>query len=266
MAGLVESFVQQVYSELGLTGALPEKKKGSKDNDPNIWIGSRPQNFAGGQSVVDREVLPLSSMIQKVMSAGGRRDPGYFALADKLVGSNFMTKGSAMYPEGVAGGLANAAAVHQAYAADGGKMNFTQWLDWYSSNSEPAKGPGGRGGRASAYTGPVESVSVAAETDIIAMAQATAQEILGRTASEQEIEKIIKRTRAAEQAEPTVQTRQGPGRVTTEEGLTKEGRDAILNKVLMNSPDYASYQFDSTVMDMMVNNLRRGQEVARGTF
>jgi hypothetical protein len=127
-------------------------------------------------------------------------------------------------------------------------------------------GTGSRGGRAAAYTGPVESVSVQAETDIIATAQATAQALLGRTATEDEIQRILKQTRRAEQAQPTVQTRQGPGRVTTEEGLTKEGRDAILNKVLMSSPDYASYQFDSTVMDMMVNNLRRGQEVARGTF
>jgi len=127
-------------------------------------------------------------------------------------------------------------------------------------------GTGGRGGRAAAYAGPVESVTVQAETDIIATAQATAQALLGRTATEEELQKILRQTRKAEQAQPTVQTRQGPGRTTTEEGLTKEGRDAILNRVLMSSPDYASYQFDSTVMDMMLKNLRQGQEVARGTF
>jgi hypothetical protein len=129
-------------------------------------------------------------------------------------------------------------------------------------------GTGGRGrggsGRAPAYDGPMESVQVAAETDIVAMAQATAQELLGRSATQKELDKILKRTRKAEQTQPTVQTRQGPGRVTTEEGLTKAGRDAILKKVLMQSPDYASYQFDSTVMDMMLTNLRRGQQVARG--
>jgi len=107
-------------------------------------------------------------------------------------------------------------------------------------------------------------VQVAAETDIIATAQATAQALLGRTATEKEIQKVLRQTRKAEQAQPTVQTREGPGRVTTEEGLTKEGRDAILKKVLMQSPDYAGYQFDSTVMDMMLDNLGRGQRVARG--
>jgi hypothetical protein len=131
---------------------------------------------------------------------------------------------------------------------------------------DPGAGTGGRGsgGRAAAYTGPVESVQVQAETDIVAMAQATAQEILGRTATQDEIDKVLRRTRKAEQAQPTVQTRQGPGRVTTEEGLTREGRDAILRQVLMSSPDYAGFQVDSTAMDMMSNILRRGQEVARG--
>jgi hypothetical protein len=132
-------------------------------------------------------------------------------------------------------------------------------------SADGAGGTGGRsGGRAAAYTGPVESVTVQAETDIIATAQATAQALLGRTATEDEIQKILRQTRKAEQAQPMVQTRQGPGRATTEEGLTKEGRDAILKKVLMASPDYAGFQIDSTAMDMMSNILRRGQEVARG--
>lgn len=122
---------------------------------------------------------------------------------------------------------------------------------------------GGRGG-GGAYTGPVRSVTVQAETDIVASARAAAEELLGRMPTQQELDRILKRTRAAEQAQPTVQTRQGPGQVTTAEGLTKEGRDNILRQVLMQSPDYQDYQIDSTVMDMMLTNLRRGQEVARG--
>ena len=122
----------------------------------------------------------------------------------------------------------------------------------------------GRGGRAAAYTGPRESVSMAAETDIIAMAQATAQELLGRAPTQQELDKILRRTRRAEQAQPQVSTQVGPGRTVTQEGLTREGRDAILKQVLMKSPDYAGYQIDSTVMDMFSNILSEGQAVARG--
>lgn len=126
------------------------------------------------------------------------------------------------------------------------------------------RGGAAGGGRSGAYTGPVRSVTVQAETDIVASARAAAEELLGRMPTQQELDRILKRTRSAEQAQPTVQTRQGPGQVTTAEGLTKEGRDNILRQVLMQSPDYQDYQIDSTVMDMMLTNLRRGQEVARG--
>jgi len=127
-------------------------------------------------------------------------------------------------------------------------------------------GAGGTRSGAAAYTGPIESVVVQAETDITAAAQAEAQQILGRTATDEEIQKIIRRTRSAETEQPDVRRQEGMARTVSEQGLTKEGRDAILRQVLMSSPDYASYQFDSTVMDMMLNNLRKGQEVARGTF
>ena len=132
------------------------------------------------------------------------------------------------------------------------------------SAGEGAAAGGRAGGRGGAYTGPVRSVAVQAETDIVASARAAAEELLGRMPTQQELDRILKRTRSAEQAQPTVQTRQGPGQITTAEGLTKEGRDNILRQVLMQSPDYQDYQIDSTVMDMMLTNLRRGQEVARG--
>ena len=132
------------------------------------------------------------------------------------------------------------------------------------SAAEGTAAGGVGGGRGGAYTGPVRSVTVQAETDIVASARAAAEELLGRMPTQQELDRILKRTRSAEQAQPTVQTRQGPGQITTAEGLTKEGRDNILRQVLMQSPDYQDYQIDSTVMDMMLTNLRRGQEVARG--
>jgi hypothetical protein len=151
----------------------------------------------------------------------------------------------------------NAAAADSVFAATPSDL----LLGGSPSDMPAAAGSGGRGG---AYTGPVRSVTVQAETDIVASARAAAEELLGRMPTQQELDRILKRTRSAEQAQPTVQTRQGPGRGTTAEGLTKEGRDNILRQVLMQSPDYQDYQIDSTVMDMMLTNLRRGQEVARG--
>jgi hypothetical protein len=120
-------------------------------------------------------------------------------------------------------------------------------------------------GRAAAYSGPVESVTKLSEADITRMAYDAAEALLGRQPTQAEINKIIKKTRKAETAQPDVRTQEGPGRSVTQQGLSKEGRDAILSEVLMSSPDYANYQIDSTVLDMMLNNLRRGQQVARGS-
>jgi hypothetical protein len=163
----------QVMGALGQVAA-PDST-GKKNKDPMVWIGSRPKNYAGGQAVVDREVMSADMMQQKVLSAGARRDPGYYSLANQLLKSNFLTASSARYPGGVASGLGNAINVYQAYQADGGKMNFPQWLDWFSGTAEgeDRSGRGSRGGRAPAYDGPMESVQVAAETDIVAMAQAS---------------------------------------------------------------------------------------------
>lgn len=170
--------------------------------------------------------------------------------------------GKALYEEAI-----NAAATARAQGQNVTPATYiNQLLLQFNQQGGMGDGMGGGTTRATgAYTGPVRSVAVQAESDIVAAAQATAQTLLGRAATDDELQKILDQTRKAERAQPTVTTR-GVGQTVTEEGLTKEGRDAILKKVLMSSPDYASYQFDSTVMDMMLNNLREGQEVARGTF
>ena len=173
-------------------------------------------------------------------------------------------KGKALYFEAI-----NAAALARQRGQDVTPATYINQLLLQYTQSPEMFGDGGtgtNGRRSGAYAGPTSSVTVQAESDIVAAAQATAQALLGRAATDEELQKVLSQTRKAEQAQPTVTTRQGLGQTTTEEGLTKEGRDAILKKVLMSSPDYASYQFDSTVMDMMLNNLREGQEVARGTF
>lgn len=171
--------------------------------------------------------------------------------------------GKGLYTEAI-----NAAAAARAQGQNVTPATYiNQLLLQFNQQGGMGDGMGGGTTRATgAYTGPARSVVVQAESDIVAAAQATAQTLLGRAATDDELEKILNQTRQAERTQPTVTTRAGAGETVTEQGLTKEGRDAILKKVLMSSPDYASYQFDSTVMDMMLKNLREGQEVARGTF
>ncbi len=242
---------------------VTEEEAKSASNRPVVYMGqAAPPNipYAISPRPVAVDVDVAESAFNTSDAYNRFLDKGSKDWIESLAKSiDYRRTGSSLWSEAVS--------ASRSLEKQGMKVSPIQWLidlsreRGFGGEPEPT---GGTGGRAAAYAGPMESVQVAAETDIVAMAQATAQELLGRSATQQELDKILKRTRKAEQAQPQVQTRQGPGRVTTEEGLTKSGRDAILRKVLMQSPDYASYQFDSTVMDMMMDNLRRGQQVARG--
>jgi hypothetical protein len=70
--------------------------------------------------------------------------------------------------------------------------------------------------------------------------------------------------RKAETQQPQVTTQQGPGRSTTEQGLTAQGRDDILRDVLSKNPDFEQYQLDTTVMDAMTRFINKKKAVAGG--
>jgi len=238
-----------------------------KKSDPKIWIGSRPTNYPGGQSVVDQERMSLSTMTQKVMSAGAQRLPSYYNLADKLLKGNFITESSARYPEGVAGGLENAARVWQAYNADGGTMNFTQWMDWYSSGAEDRadSGRGGRGG--GGYTGPTTTTDVTLTDEVSAEAllDRFARDLLGRGLTKKETNKYIKQFRESEMESPqvTTTTPTGPGSATrvTETAASKE---EMLRQMISSNPDYQKFQVDTTIMDMLMEDIEKGKKVIYG--
>lgn len=223
----------EIFVETGTIGGIV------KSSDPNsAFYASRRQpsdvpNF-NALPASERQLFDLAARSIHPMKTGSN----YY---EELISASWdlSTKGIYKSPQQLA---------YEAYVESGGRAG--------------GAGGGGGGGR---YTGPVRSVSVQAESDIVASARAVAEELLGRMPTQEELDRVVKRTRSAERKQPTIQTQQGPGQVTTEEGLTKEGRDNILRQVLMQSPDYQDYQIDSTVMDMMLNNLSRGQEVARGS-
>jgi hypothetical protein len=121
---------------------------------------------------------------------------------------------------------------------------------------------GRSGGRAAAYTGPVESIAVQAESDINATADTIAIELLGRGATKEEKDRIVKRIRKAEMAQPQVTRREGPGRQITQEGLTSQGREDILREVLSKRPEFEQFQLDTTVMDAMNRFVNQKKAVA----
>jgi hypothetical protein len=131
------------------------------------------------------------------------------------------------------------------------------------SSGDAGTGSGGRsGGRTAAYTGPVESIAVQAESDINATADTIAIELLGRGATKEEKDRIVKRIRKAEMAQPQVTRREGPGRQITQEGLTSQGREDILREVLSKRPEFEQFQLDTTVMDAMNRFVNQKKAVA----
>jgi len=118
---------------------------------------------------------------------------------------------------------------------------------------------GGTSGRG-AYTGPRESITVQAESDIRATANALALEMIGRPLNNKEIERVTKRMRTAEQEQPQVTTGNVARTVTTQ-GLTAQGRQDILRDVIAKRPEFEQYQLDTTVMDAMNSYVQEKRQV-----
>lgn len=110
-------------------------------------------------------------------------------------------------------------------------------------------GGGSRGG-SGGYSGPRASVVKQAESDIDATANALAIEMIGRTLTEKELNRITKRMRKAEVNQPTI-TSGSPAMTVQQQGLTAQGREDILREVIAKRPEFEKFQLDTTVMDAM---------------
>ena len=89
-----------------------------------------------------------------------------------------------------------------------------------------------------------------------------ARDQLGRSLTKQETEKYAKRFNKMEKSneQVTVTTPSGPALSTSVQKLATT-KDEMLRKIVTKNPDFAKYQIDTTVMDMFVNRIKKGQEV-----
>lgn len=99
------------------------------------------------------------------------------------------------------------------------------------------------------YAGPTASVSVANEDDLRRTADALGAELLGRAVSDEEFQKVLKRVRSAEQAQPTVTSR-APGATVTETGISAEGRKDIMRDMLAQDPESQEFLKATKFMGM----------------
>jgi hypothetical protein len=118
-------------------------------------------------------------------------------------------------------------------------------------------------GRGGAYKGPVSTYTEMAESDVRATANDVAIELLGRPLDQDEFDRVLRKTRRAEQAQPTVTTR-STGKTVTQQGLTAQGRDDILREVISKNPEYEQFQVETTVLDAMLKFVNKKRQISDG--
>jgi hypothetical protein len=224
--------------------------------DPLIFLGKRvvpvQGPYTGARPTIEKvDQLPLSQIVSSVYAMGANRDPQYDAVVDVLTTTPFLKRENAKYPAYVASALQLAAEVYVPYKNSGGDRPFWDWISWYASTSPPKEED-----TAGRYRGPVATRTVAAESDVRATADAVSMEMLGRGITDQEFERILNRTRKAEIQQPQI-TRSGTGFSTTEQGLTAQGRQDIIENILAKKPEYQEFQKATTLMSWFDEALNR---------
>lgn len=256
----------------GILGDVKKRVEGITANaatvdDPVIWVSSktvpsgRPSNLPvqGG-----RETMSLTQMQAALKAAGANRDPGYTDFASKLVQGGFLSKSYVNIPEYAANSLGTAVDLYQAYLSSGGAESFDSWFNGYVS-SAPSEDTTG-GGRGGGYTGPVTttSVSITDENTAEALLDRYARDLLGRGLTKQETEKYIRQFNRAEAEAPQVSVSAGTGAARSSTTTTAASKEELLREVISKNPDYAKFQVDTTIMDLLMDDIRKGQEVING--
>lgn len=150
--------------------------------------------------------------------------------------------------------------VNNAEAAYAAGQRVSPWDYLESWAQEPAAGRSGRGGGFGGGGGPTARVTMMNERDLRMTADSIASEVIGRGVTDQEFQKILRRVRSAEMAEPGMTRVQGNA-VVTEPGLSSEGRQDIITQMLMQGPEAEDFTKATTMMDAFYKAL---SEAPRG--
>lgn len=244
----------------GVAAAAP-----TSSGDFDVWIGLEKSPSLGpvyGPRPDKRVTQKASELQNAVLSMGASRDPAYNDITSLLIAGGFLKKDYAQYPTYASSSLGTALELHNAYVKTGGDKPFSDWLGWYASTQPEDTSGGGVG----AYTGPVTttSVTVTDETTAEALLNKFARDLLGRGLTQQETQKYIKQFRAAEMESPQVTTTEGSRGTRTSMTETAASKDELLRQIVSENPDYQKYQIDTTIMDLLLNDIKAGQEVIRG--
>jgi hypothetical protein len=260
-----ESILADVRNQTkGVVGSTPKD-----DDDPiilfsgggKVFTPSVPGEIPGRMTPSVGQSKTVSQIQREVLAAAGRRDSNYNAWVQLLLQGGFTTKSRAKIAEYVASDVTNATDMYRAYSAEGGSGSFQDWIIGYVQSAPPESDDDG-----GAYKGPVTttSVSITDEDTAEALLDKYARDLLGRGLTEKERTKYIKEFNVAEMEAPQVTYSEGSGATRTSTTTTATSKEELLREVVSKNPDYAKFQVDTTIMDMLMDDIRKGQEVIRG--
>jgi hypothetical protein len=222
--------------------------------------GNAPVWFSGPKN--NPVMMTLDQLQQEVLAGNATRNPAYNGIVEALYQGNFISKAQKDQPTSVAAAVAMPFSLYNAYASRLGTeaASYEDWFDWYTSSSKPRQEGGG------GYSGPVTttSVTITDENTAEALLDKYARDLLGRGLTKKETQKYIKDFNKAEAGAPQVTTSAGSGAVRTSTSETATSKEELLREVVSKNPDFAKFQVDTTIMDMLMDDIRKGQEVING--
>lgn len=260
MASPVEEAIAKVNAAAPTVGAA------DADKNPMVWIsGGGQQAYEAGEApgrmtTSGKVQLTLEAMQNGLLAAAASRDPAYDKMAQALVDTGLLSKSYKGIPQYAANSLASAVDLYLAYQGTGGDKSFSQWWSGYSSTAEP-KGDGGP------YMGPrtTQTTSITDEVTAEALIDQMAREMLGRALTPKETDRYLSRFRKAEEQSPQITTTTPMGKARSEtQSITAADKGELLRGIIASNPDYEKYQMDTTIMDMLLDDIRRGREIIRG--
>lgn len=220
-----------------------------------IWVSGPSDN---------KVTMTLDEIKLNAQANAATKNPTYNSLAEALYQGNFISKSQRDQADSVISAVERPVGLYSAYAARAGAdaVPYNDWFDWYTKSSKPREEGGGGGG----YSGPVTttSVTITDENTAEALLDKYARDLLGRGLTKKETQKYIKDFNKAEAGAPQVTTSAGSGAVRTSTSETAASKEELLREVVSKNPDFAKFQVDTTVMDMLMDDIRKGQEVING--
>jgi len=255
---------------------VAESKRGIDDivsatppdqDDPLIWISGTGtgRRIPKRGITMGRNQMTLSQMTQSVKAAAANRDPYFSTLADDLVKVNLLSESGKNVIDYVVNGLEDAVGLYQAYSATGGEKSFTDWWGDYTRTApgvEKEEAGGGRGG----YAGPVTTttINITDEVTAEALIDGVARDLLGRSLTPKETQKYLRQFRTAEMESPQVTTTTPGVSTRSTETVTAADKGELLRQIISENPDYQDFQIDTTIMDMLLDDIKAGQEIIYG--